>query len=123
MNEIESGFNQEQRLAMESTDRAELPSEYSDDPLVITRKMLVDGMRQSIFDHPLELSFPVRLLQGTDDEDVDQSVALQLFEHSSGPDIRLTLIKNGDHRLSSPACLKLIEDSVNEVASCIGQSL
>lgn len=123
MNEIESGFNQEQRLAMESTDRAELPSEYSDDPLVITRKMLVDGMRQSIFDHPLELLFPVRLLQGTDDEDVDQSVALQLFEHSSGPDIRLTLIKNGDHRLSSPSCLKLIEDSVNEVASCIGQSL
>ena len=123
MREIESGFDREQRRSMESTGRTELPSEYSDTPLIITRKMLVDGMRQSIFDHPLELSFPVRLLQGTNDEDVDQSVALQLLEHSSGPDIRLTLVKDGDHKLSSPPCLKLIEDSVNEVAGRIGQSL
>ena len=122
MKDFESGFDHEQRRAMEANGRVELPSEYSDIPLIITRKMLVDGMRQSIFDHPLELPFPVRLLQGTNDEDVDQSVALQLLEHASGPDIRLMLIKDGDHRLSSQTCLKLIEDSVNEIAGCTGQS-
>jgi hypothetical protein len=64
----------------------------------------------------LELPFPVRMLQGTADRDVEEAVALRLLGHATGPDIRLTLVKGADHRFSSPACLALIGQAVEEVS-------
>ena len=58
---------------------------------------------------------PVRMLQGTADADVDQSVALRLLDHADGSNIRLTLVKGADHRFSDPACLDLIEASILQV--------
>ena len=116
MGDLESGLDEEQRCSMASTGRAELPSDYPESPFVVTRKMFDDGSRQTIFGQSLNLPFPTRLLQGTDDEDVDQSVALRLLAHASGPDIRLVLIKGGDHRLSGPSELALIEETVDSVA-------
>ncbi|MDP5347956.1 MAG: alpha/beta hydrolase, partial [Paracoccaceae bacterium] len=63
----------------------------------------------------LALPFPVRMLQGTADADVDQSVALRLLEHVTGDNIRLTLVKGADHRFSDPACLDLIAAAIAEV--------
>ena len=66
----------------------------------------------------LRLSLPglqCRFLQGTADADVPVSVALRLLDHVSGPDIRLTLVKGADHRFSTPDCLALIVESVEEV--------
>ena len=64
---------------------------------------------------PLHLPIPVRLLQGTADADVPPAVALGLLDHISSPDLRLTLVKDADHRFSSPACLGLITRTVEEV--------
>jgi hypothetical protein len=46
---------------------------------------------------------------------VPVAVAQQLFDHASGPDIRLTLVKGADHRFSTPDCLALIESSLDEI--------
>jgi pimeloyl-ACP methyl ester carboxylesterase len=46
------------------------------------------------------MAVPVRMLQGTADEDVSMAVALRLLEHLEGPDIRLELVKGADHRFS-----------------------
>ena len=59
---------------------------------------------------------PTRMLQGTEDADVDMSVALRLIAHAEGPDIRLTLVKGADHRFSTPDCLDLIVAAVEEVS-------
>ncbi len=64
---------------------------------------------------PLDLPYPVRWLQGTADTDVDVSVALRLLNHSTGEDLRLTLVKDADHRFSTPPCLALIESALAEV--------
>ena len=69
---------------------------------------------------PLPLPFPVRLLHGTADADVEMSVALRLLDHAAGEDIRLTLVKDADHRFSTPQCLELIVASVGEVLGSIG---
>jgi hypothetical protein len=46
-------------------------------------------------------------------------VALRLFDHLGGDDIRLTLVKDADHRFSTPACLALIRTAIEEVlAAC-----
>ena len=92
-----------------------LPSDYSEEPYIITRKMIEDGRRQLVLRDPLPLNFPVRLLQGTADTDVDMTVALRLLDHAEGDDIRLTLIKGADHRLSTPENLSLIRKMVHSV--------
>ena len=97
-----------------------LPSEY-DAPYTITRRLIEGGRAHLVLRKPLEMPFPVRLLQGADDRDVDLSVALRLFEHIDGDDVRLNVVKGADHRFSSPACLRLIEQSVEEVLGLAGE--
>jgi pimeloyl-ACP methyl ester carboxylesterase len=60
--------------------------------------MIEDGRDQLVLRSPLEMGVPVRMLQGTADEDVSMAVALRLLEHLDGPDIRLELVKGADHR-------------------------
>ena len=110
-----AGFDEGQRAALLDTGRVELPSDYSDEPYVITRRLIEEGRDRLVLRTPLSLPFPVRFLQGTADADVDQSVALRLLDHASGDDMRLTLVKGADHRFSSPECLALIEHSVEMV--------
>ena len=102
-----------QRADLMETGRYEVPSDYSDKPYVITRRLIEDGRDHLVLRSPLPLPFPVRLLHGTADTDVPVAVALRLMEHADCPDLRLTLIKDADHRLSTPACLELITNTAD----------
>ena len=95
----------------------EWPSRYDEPPTPITARLVEDGRDQLVLRHPLHLPFPVRLLHGTADLDVDVSVALRLLDHASGPDIRLTLVKDAGHRFSEPADLAHIVTAVEEVTA------
>lgn len=110
-----AGFTQEQRQTVLDHGRIELPSDYADSPYVITRRLIEDGRNQLVLNQPLPLPFPVRMLQGTADTDVPVDWAMQLLDHATGPDIRLTLVQGADHRFSTPECLSLIEQSVEDV--------
>ncbi len=112
-----AGFSAEQRDELVTTGRVALPSDYSDEPYIITRRLIEEGRANLVLRSPLPLPFPVRFLQGTADADVDMSVALRLLAHATGPDLRLTLVKDADHRFSTPDCLALILRSVEEVLS------
>jgi pimeloyl-ACP methyl ester carboxylesterase len=68
---------------------------------------------------PLALPFPVRLLQGTADTDVPDSVALRLLDHIDCPDARLTLVKDADHRFSGPRELALIGKTLQGVTRAV----
>jgi pimeloyl-ACP methyl ester carboxylesterase len=91
------------------------PSDYSDEPYPITRRLIEDGQANLVLGSTLHLPMPVRLLQGTADTDVPPSVALRLLEHIASPDLRLTLVRDADHRFSTPACLDLIVETVEAV--------
>jgi pimeloyl-ACP methyl ester carboxylesterase len=110
-----AAFDASEREALATIGRVEQPSDYSDEPYVITRRLIEDGRDHLVLRAPLVLPFPVRLLQGTADTDVDVKVALRLLDHAEGDDIRLALVKGADHRFSTPDCLALIERSVEEV--------
>lgn len=114
-----AGFDAAQRQALEMQGRVELPSDYSDAPYVITRRLIEEGRTRLVLRAPLRLPFPVRFLQGTSDADVSQDVALRLLGHAEGADIRLTLVKGADHRFSTPECLVLIEQSVAQVIAAV----
>lgn len=115
-----AGFDDAQRTALMEDGQVALPSDYSDEPYVISRRLIEEGRSRLVLRDPLPLPFPARFLQGTADTDVDMSVALRLLDHAAGPDIRLTLVKDADHRFSTPECLDLIVAAVEEVLARVG---
>jgi pimeloyl-ACP methyl ester carboxylesterase len=110
------GFTEEQREALLVEGRVALPSAYSDEPYVVTRRLIEEGRANLVLRRPLRIGCPVRLLQGTADEDVGRSVALRLLDHIDGPDVRLTLVKGADHRFSGPRELALIGRTLDALA-------
>jgi pimeloyl-ACP methyl ester carboxylesterase len=104
-------FGPEGQATIMAKGQIERPSDYGS-PYIITRRLIEDGTKQRIFDRALDLPMPVRMLQGTRDEAVPTATALRLLDHAAGPDIRLTLVKDADHRFSTPACLAMISDAV-----------
>ena len=83
------------------------PSGYGD-PLPITARLIEDGRRHLLLDAPIAITIPVRLMQGQQDPDVPWETALAIADRLTGDDVQVTLIKDGDHRLSRPADLALL---------------
>lgn len=115
-----TGFSAEERRALMEDGQVAQPSDYADEPYIITRRLIEEGRQRLVLRSPLPLPMPVRMLQGTADTDVALSVALRLIDHADGPDLRLTVVKGADHRFSTPDCLALIEASVTDVLQRIG---
>ncbi|MEM7522061.1 MAG: alpha/beta hydrolase [Pseudomonadota bacterium] len=109
-----AGFTPEQWQQLEEAGRVELPSDYMD-PYVVTKRMIEDGRDQLVLRRPLVLPFPVRFLQGTADTAVSVATAVSLIEHATGPDMRLTLVKDADHRFSDDRCLGMMRDAILDV--------
>jgi pimeloyl-ACP methyl ester carboxylesterase len=107
-------FDAGQRAQLEDTGRVELPSDYME-PYVVTKRMIEDGRAHLVLRDPLELPFPVRMLQGAADTAVSVATATQLLAHAASPDMQLLLVKDADHRFSDGSCLGLIERAVEEV--------
>ena len=112
-----AGFSDAQKAEL-AAGQVALPSDYGA-PYIITKRLIEDGRSQLVLRDPLPLPFPTRFLQGTDDADVDMSVALRLLEHATGDDMRLVLLKGGDHRFSDAAALELIENAINNVLEAL----
>ncbi|HVZ69357.1 MAG TPA: alpha/beta hydrolase [Rhizomicrobium sp.] len=88
------------------------PSAYDPDPYPITRGLIEDGRKHLVMGAPIRLSFPVRIVQGMKDPDVPWEHALKLTQSIEG-DVTLTLVKQGDHRLSTPDDIRLIEQMLD----------
>lgn len=100
------------RHALETTGRYLEPSIYASEPNVITRALIEDGRRNLVFGAPIEPGCPVAILQGMADPDVPWRHAMRLVEHLPADDVTLTLVKDGDHRLSRDADITLLIETV-----------
>ncbi len=109
-----AGFSELEQAKLMREGRLLRPSDYGE-PYIITRKLIEDGRDHLLLQAPLDLPFPVRMLQGTADADVPVLWATDLIAHASGKDMRLTLVKGADHRFSDGECLGLIAAAVDEV--------
>ncbi len=92
------------------------PSAYSDEPYLITRALIEDGRNHLLLGRMVRSFCPLRVLQGMLDEDVPYRHTLTLVEHMAGDPVTLTLIKDGDHRLSRPQDLALLFDAIDGFA-------
>ncbi len=76
------------------------PSEYSDEPYPITMKLIEDGRRHLVLERPLAVHCPVRLIHGMADAAVPWEHTLRISEMLLSSQVTVTLVKDGDHRLS-----------------------
>jgi pimeloyl-ACP methyl ester carboxylesterase len=83
------------------------PSQYGE-PTPITRRLIEDGRDHLLLGSPIELGCRVRLLHGQSDPDVPWEMSLRIAEQVTAEDVQVTLIKDGDHRLSRPQDLALL---------------
>lgn len=91
------------------------PSPYSETPTPITRRLLEEGRAHLLMDRPIALDCPIRLVHGERDDDVPYSTSLRLSERLVGEDVVVTLVKDGDHRLSRPRDLALITAALDHL--------
>ena len=90
------------------------PSEYSEGPYPITRGLIEDGRNHLLLGGMIETGCPVRILQGVLDPDVPWQHAVDLTSHLAQDDVVLTLVKDGDHRLSRPEDIERLIRAVAE---------
>jgi pimeloyl-ACP methyl ester carboxylesterase len=90
------------------------PSEYSEGPYPITKRLIEDGRKHLLLGGLIEAGCPVHILQGVQDPDVPWRHAVDLLSRFARDDVVLTLIKDGDHRLSRPEDLERLIAAVEE---------
>jgi pimeloyl-ACP methyl ester carboxylesterase len=95
-------FTPEIKREIEEKGVWERPSEYSDQPYLITRRLIEEGRGHLLLGGMIETGCPVRILQGVQDPDVPWNHAVELTSRLARDDVVLTLVKDGDHRLSRP---------------------
>ena len=89
------------------------PSEYGE-PYPITRALIEEGRNHLLLGGMIETGCPVRILQGVQDPDVPWNHAVELTSRLAQDDVVLTLVKDGDHRLSRPEDLERLIKAVAE---------
>lgn len=105
---VEPALGAEQRKAIEALGYCEEPSDYSPEPTVYTRALLEDGRENRVLEGIIDTHCPVHILQGMADPDVPYGHAMRLVEHLPADDVTLSLIRDGDHRLSRPQDIGLM---------------
>jgi pimeloyl-ACP methyl ester carboxylesterase len=97
-----------QRELLMHDGRVVLPSDYDPAGYLYTRVLVEEGRRHLLLGDAIALDMPVRLLHGMRDRSVPWRHSLRLAERLTGGDVTVTLAKDGDHRLSTPADLALL---------------
>ena len=92
----------------------ERPSQYAEEPYLITRRLIEEGRQHLLLDGLIETGCPVRILQGVEDPDVPWRHAVELVSRLAQDDVVLTLVKDGDHRLSRPEDIERLIRAVAE---------
>jgi pimeloyl-ACP methyl ester carboxylesterase len=90
------------------------PSEYSPEPYLVTRQLIEEGRKHLLLGGMIETGCPVRILQGVEDPDVPWRHAVELVSRLASDDVVLTLVKDGDHRLSRPEDIERMIRAVAE---------
>jgi pimeloyl-ACP methyl ester carboxylesterase len=108
------GFSPEIREQIETTGVWLRPSAYGE-PYPITRALIEEGRNHLLLGGSIDVGCPVRILQGAQDPDVPWRHAFALAHRLPADDVVLTVIQDGDHRLSRPQDIARMIAAVAEI--------
>jgi pimeloyl-ACP methyl ester carboxylesterase len=107
-------FSPEIRREIETKGSWLRPSQYDIAPYPITRQLIDEGRNHLLLGGLIETGCPVRILQGVEDPDVPWGHAVELVSRLAQDDVVLTLVKDGDHRLSRPEDIERLLAAIEE---------
>jgi pimeloyl-ACP methyl ester carboxylesterase len=107
-------FSPKIRQQIEQTGAWLRPSQYSEAPYPITKKLIEDGRNHLLLGGLIEIGCPVRILQGVKDQEVPWQHTVELTSRLAHDDVVLTMIKDGEHRLSRPEDIERLIAAVAE---------
>ncbi len=102
------GFTDADKARLHSDGRIVEPSDYDEEGYLTTLAFWQSGQKNLLLNGPIPLDCPVRLLHGQVDETVPWSVAMRLTDALRSDDVQVTIVKNGDHRLSRDKDIALL---------------
>ena len=114
---IEPSLTEAEKTSLLERGYFEEHSEYSPEPNIFTRALMEDGRQNLVLQGIITTGCPVHILQGMRDPDVPYQHALKLLEHLPADDVVLTLIRDGDHRLSRPQDIERMLTAVRALAT------
>jgi len=106
----------ERQAALMAEGALRIPSAYDPEGYVITRALIEEGRSHLLLGSAIDLAAPVRLLHGMADPDVPWQHSLRLAAALTGGDVVVTLVKDGDHRLSRPQDLARLDAAIEELS-------
>lgn len=110
---MEPGFSNNQKKELDENGFISEPSEYSDEPNIITKTLIEDGRDNLVLEGRINTGCPVAILQGMKDPDVPYEHAMRLMNHLPSEDVTITLVNDGDHRLSREQDLELLKRTLS----------
>ena len=111
------GFTDAQRETIHKDGVLLQPNPYGPEATPTWGTLYDDGVTHELLGGPIAIHCPVRILQGQMDADVPWKLSLKLAEALQSADVLVTLIKDGDHRLSRDADVALLIDAVAELVT------
>lgn len=113
-------LGEEQRRDLAETGSCELPNHYGDGkPHIIGRQLIEDGRKHRLLGGDIDIRVPVRLVHGQADADVPWQLSMDIAERLASHDVEIHLVKNGDHRLSTPADLRRLERCLQDLLATV----
>lgn len=107
-----SRLTSEQQAALQKDGLCYFPSGIEGQPYPISLQLLEEAKQHYLLRNDIAIDCPVRLLQGMRDVDVPWKKAVHIAERVTSNDVRITLCKEGDHRMSSQSQLELLGETV-----------
>jgi pimeloyl-ACP methyl ester carboxylesterase len=104
-----------ERKALKKTGSIRQASDYDPEGYPITAGLIEDGERHLFGGRLIETGCPVHVLQGMADTDVPWRIAAGLMSQFASDDAVLTLVKDGDHRLSRPEDIERLTAAVDGI--------
>ncbi len=118
--EMWNSFDDEAKQTLRRDGVYARPSKYSDDPYMISMKLIEEGRDHMLLDKPIPIHCPVRLLHGMEDPDVPWRHSLKIAEQLESNDVTITFTTSGDPRLSEPDDIARLLATVDELVAKAG---
>ena len=112
-------LNESQRKDFIRQGIIQAPSQYEEQGFPITLQLVEEGRNHLVLNKSIDIHCPVHLIHGAADVEVPWTFSNRLAQRIKSPEVTLTLVKNGDHRLNAPFALSRLYSLLNEINQSI----
>ncbi|MCC6597863.1 MAG: alpha/beta hydrolase [Alphaproteobacteria bacterium] len=109
-------LNDTQRHTLMTNGLLEIPGNPGEAPLLFTKKLYEEGKNNLLLDRPQSVDFPIKLIQGMQDVEVPWETSVKIQKNYRGADVDIIFIEDGDHRLSRPEDLDIIDREIRTLS-------